>query len=81
MTLSMRGRAFRASSTHYEKNRSASAATRVVPALLIQAEDQSHEDGIAIFQGHRFVGILTQEDARRVADDIHDLLDTLEQAA
>ncbi|MFE8884927.1 hypothetical protein ACFYLX_03670 [Pseudarthrobacter enclensis] len=79
MTPETRSRGFRASRSHYEKNLAASEATRVVPAQLLHPDDYGHDKGIAMFQGIRFVGVLTEQDARRVADDIHDLLDTFEQ--
>ncbi|MGN7149178.1 hypothetical protein ACTHQ6_09330 [Arthrobacter sp. SAFR-179] len=81
MTLEVRTRSFRASRQHHTKNLAASTATRVIPAQLMRPDDDGHDNGLAIIQGTRFVGVLTEEDARRVADGIHDILDIFEREA
>lgn len=78
MTFQKRDRRFLADQYHYQKNLDGSAATEVIAAVLTHPGGRSHEDGIAIMRGGFFTGVLTLEDARRVADSIHDLVDAME---
>ncbi len=78
MTLPEHRRPFRAPSHLYKKNLEGSAATFVIPAMLTPASGREKADGVAIMRGGFFVGVLTLEDARRIADSIHDLIDAVE---
>lgn len=80
MTLPENRRPFRAPMHLHQKNLEGSAATFVVPAMLTPASGREKVDGVAIMRGGFFTGVLTLEDARRIADSIHDLLDAVEPA-
>jgi hypothetical protein len=80
MTRQKRVRPFLADPYHYQKNLDGSATTEAIPAVLTHPGGRSHDDGIAIMRGGFFTGVLTLEDARRVADSIHDLIDAAETA-
>lgn len=80
MTLPEHHRPFRAPGHLYQKNLEGSAATFVVPATLTPTSGRGNVDGVAIMRGGFFTGVLTFEDARRIADSIHDLIDAMESA-
>lgn len=80
MAFSEHYRPFRAPRHLQQKNLEGSAAAFVVPAMLTPMSGREDLDGVAIFRGNFFAIALTLEDARRIADSIHDLIDAMEAA-